>query len=222
MSGRRSRVTSCTAPGSPRTGRKTTPSAGSLSATAATTSTSSPCSPARTARSPVCRTSDTASGMRAGLPRNYMGCGEPPRGTGPEPGAQPAQRPRRLSATAGRSRPGSRSSGRSAPPLLAHLASRSSSSVSRTRRAGPQAVQHAQSRRGHRVRRRPPRRHHPHGHAGVVQRREAGRRPDLPRLQHRWKSAPTASGQRLIPAEQNAIWEHAARAANDAAGQIAT
>jgi hypothetical protein len=42
----------------------------------------------------------------------------------------------------------------------------------------------------------------------------------LPRLRHRWTSARTAFSQRFTSAERNAIWEHAARAAADAAGQI--
>jgi hypothetical protein len=46
--------------------------------------------------------------------------------------------------------------------------------------------------------------------------------PDLtlPKLRYRWEPARTAPGERFTPAERNAIWEHAARTAADATGQI--
>jgi hypothetical protein len=42
----------------------------------------------------------------------------------------------------------------------------------------------------------------------------------LPRLRHRWHPASTGTGERLTAPERNAIWEHAARTAADAAAQI--
>jgi len=42
----------------------------------------------------------------------------------------------------------------------------------------------------------------------------------LPKLRHRWTPAHTRTAERFTPAERNAIWEHAARTASDAARQI--
>jgi hypothetical protein len=42
----------------------------------------------------------------------------------------------------------------------------------------------------------------------------------LPKLRSRWEPACSAPGERFAPAERNAIWEHAARTAAGAAGQI--
>ncbi len=46
--------------------------------------------------------------------------------------------------------------------------------------------------------------------------------PDLtlPKLRHRWTPARTGTAEWFTPAERNAIWEHAARTAADAARQI--
>jgi hypothetical protein len=41
-----------------------------------------------------------------------------------------------------------------------------------------------------------------------------------PKIRQRWNRADSAQGDRFTPAERNAIWEHAARAADDAAAQI--
>jgi hypothetical protein len=42
----------------------------------------------------------------------------------------------------------------------------------------------------------------------------------LPKLRHRWTPTRTVPAERFTPAERNAIWEHAARTAADAARQI--
>jgi len=41
-----------------------------------------------------------------------------------------------------------------------------------------------------------------------------------PKLRQRWTRSGTAPGDRLTPAERDAIWEHAARAADDATARI--
>jgi len=47
------------------------------------------------------------------------------------------------------------------------------------------------------------------------------RAPDLtwPKLRQRWSAPGTTPGDRFIAAERNAIWEHAAHAAEDAAAR---
>jgi hypothetical protein len=54
----------------------------------------------------------------------------------------------------------------------------------------------------------------------VVRRRKLAADLTLPKLRSRWEPACSAPGERFAPAERNAIWEHAARTAAGAAGQI--
>ena len=222
--GRPSRTRSCTAPGWLPTVRKTRPSAGSQYGTAMTTFTSSRCWPARTAANPACPGNDTRSAPPASPPSNATGCAPPRPPTTPPPAVRPVRRTRRPPAAAWTKHPGSPSGGRS-PPLRRQRAASTSSSPAWTR-PGCWCVNGSASRA--RVRSpgtrspcpaTPPRTAAPSGTA-------AGKlAADLswPKLRQRWTPTRAGPGRpplNLTVGERNAIWDHATRAAADAAAQI--
>ena len=219
--GPRSPARSCTAPAWPRTARTTTRSAGSRSGTPRITSTSWPCWPARTARVPG--PVERLLPRRRGVPgRGAAVRAAPDRSARPDRGA-PSD-PRRVGESASPRIAGSAPD--HAPARRQHRRRRGGQRAGVLRpagpgwRHGPQAVQHPQPRRGHRLRGRVADDTTRAGRPGLVRRREARRGPDpaqapLPLAGHRPRA-----GERFTAAERNAIWEHAARTAAGAAEQI--
>ena len=122
-------------------------------------------------------------------------------------------------------RPG-RAAARHAAPPGHHRGSRSPqrSGVLRppggSRGAGPEAAQRQEPGPGHRVRGRAARRHRQGRRAGVVRRREARRGPELAQAPLPLGRPGTAPGDPFTAAERNALWDHAARSASQAAAQI--
>jgi hypothetical protein len=221
--GRLSRMRSCTAPGCRPAVRTTTPSAGSRYATARITSTWSRCWPARTAASPACPGNGTRSAPPASPPSSGTGCAPPPPPTAPRLAARPARRTRRPPAVVWTKPRGSRCGARSPPPPHQRTARKSSSPASTRPPPGGQEVQHADSRPGHRVRGRAPADTTKNG--GPIWCGGGKLAPDLtwPKLRQRWiPHRVTPATARLTAEERNAVWDHATRAAADAAAQIRT
>ncbi len=220
--GRPSRTRSCTAPGCPPAVRKTRPSAGSPSGTAMITSIWLRCWPARTAASPACPGNGTRSAPPAWPPSSGTGCAPPHPPTAPRPAVRPVPRTRRPPAVAWTKHPGSRCGGRS-PPLPPRPGASTSSSPAWTR-PGCWCASGSASRNPGQVT----------GYSvalpgdttkdgGPVWYGGGKLAADLswPKLRQRWtphRVTPGAAG--LTAEERNAVWDHATRAAADAAAQI--
>ena len=80
--------------------------------------------------------------------------------------------------------------------------------------------QHPRSRSGHRVRRRPARRHRRGRGAGLVRGREARRGPDLAEAAPPLGAPGSCRDEPFTAAERGAVWDHVARVADEASGQI--
>ncbi len=187
------------------------------------TSTSWACWPARTEHRPGSGTTTSASGKLAGQPRNATGCGAPSPRIAPRDAAPPGQSTRRRAATAGPKLPALRCAAPSARRPLGQPA-RESSSPGYGRLAcwcGPrlsvrdtgQVTGYAVALAGDTAR---------GGGAVWFGGGKLAADLSLPKLRGRWDGASAAPqlGNRLRPGERNAIWEHAARAAQDACDQI--
>lgn len=222
ISGRESRARSCTARAWPPTGKKTRLSAGSRSATPPTTSIWSQSWPAKTAPGPGYGTTTTASARLAGPPRTGSGCAAPP-----PRDRTAARRPTRAEAEKARRQ------GWGEPPrvTLRRAVATAAAGVSCEREffarldaAGVKVRKRFSTRTSGEVT----------GYAvslptdttdagGPVWYSGGKLAPDLtlPKLRRRWPPAATAtSAGRFTAAERSAVYEHAARAARDAAQQI--
>jgi hypothetical protein len=158
----------------------------------------------------ACRAAEERYGLRRTAP-----------GTGRPPAAPPAQKTRRPSATTGRNHP--RVTLKRAVSTAAAGASSEPEFFARLERAGVLVRKRFSTRNPGEVT----------GYAVALagDTTRAGSpvwfgggklAPDLtlPKLRCRWQPAHAAPCERLTPAERNAIWEHAARTAADAADQI--
>ena len=220
--GRPSRTRSCIAPGCLPTVRKTRPSAGSQYGTAMITFISSRCWPARTAASPACPGNGTRSAPPASPPSSATGCARPRPPTAPRLAVRAVQRTRRPPAAAWTKHPGSRCGGRS-PRLPPRRGASRSSSPAWIRPAcwsakGPasrnpgQVTGYSVALPGDTAK-----------DAGPVWYGGGKLASDLswPKLRHRWTPYRVTPGAgRLTTEQRNAVWDHAARVAADAAAQI--
>jgi hypothetical protein len=196
-------------------------SAGSPSGTAAITATWR-CWPARTSAAPGCATTGTGSGMPASPPSSGTGCVHRPR----RPHRAPPAVPRRVEE--GRPSPPGRAAARDLAAAGHHGRCRAGGEheqefFARLDQAGVLARKRYSARKSGQVT----------GYAVALPSETSkdggpvwyggGRlAADLtwPRLSQHWTRPAAAPRQRFTAAERNAIWEHAARAAADAAAQI--